>query len=207
VTITNPSGQSVERLLNVGWDSYLALLPGGGQTELGHTFPGDQIIMFSLPAQPLQTDAPAVLGIPANEMLMARWDPTRPGNGAYQIWPMIDPFEPGRAYWIKFPQETVVDIDGLLPATNQDYEVPVPLGWSQIGSPRLFSVDLASVRIEVGTTSLSFTQAVDQGYLQEGLYHFLPGLGYEMATSLEPYEGYWIRCLVPGGVRLVFPAQ
>jgi len=208
VTITNPQGQEVRRTINVGWDSYVAFLPGGGQAGLTHTFyrPGNGVLLISLPVEPLEAEAAAVLGIDPG-LLLARWDPSALPNGAYQIWPAIDPFAPGRGFWIKLFDNVTVDLEGVLPPEDRDYPVSVPLGWNQVGSPRRQAVAIADLEVQVGTAQLiSFTEAVNRGYLQQGFYRYVLGVGYEITDTISPFEGYWVRCLLPGGLRIIFPA-
>ncbi|HEY3398371.1 MAG TPA: hypothetical protein VGM19_12020 [Armatimonadota bacterium] len=207
--VTNPQGQKVTRAYNVGWDSYAAFPSGGGQAALTHTFtrPANGVLMISLPIDPLQSNAATLFGLDPAAVLLAHWDPTAPPDGAYQIYPRMDPMAPGRAYWVKLATDVQVNVAGVLPAENQDFSVPVGLGWNMIGSPRRSSVAVSSLKVQVGTaTAIPFADALTRGYLQTGLYRYVPGTGYQRADTVDPYEGYWLRCLVPGGVRLVFPA-
>ncbi|NLO72871.1 MAG: hypothetical protein GX100_02020 [candidate division WS1 bacterium] len=209
VQVANPQGQMVTRTINVGWDSYVTFLPGGGQAGLTHTWEkqGNGIIMMSLPVEPLQTNAAVVLGIDARKLLLARWDPTAPPDGAYRIWPTTEPFQPGRAYWLKLPADLTVNAEGLLPPPGQDYTVPLSLGWNMVGSPRQTPVLVTDLRVQTGTDeTISFAEAINRGLVQRGFYAYTPGTGYQLADTLDPFDGYWLRCLVPGGARLIFPA-
>ncbi len=210
VLITNPLGQQVERKLNVGWDGYTAFLPGGGQAGLTHTFrrEGTGMRMISFPLEPTESNAAALLGIDARRLLLARWDPTALPDGAYQIWPRIDPFSPGRGFWVKLYEDVTVDVQGILPPTDRTYALGVPLGWSMVGSPRRVNVPVSELTVQAGTDNpLPFADAVTNGWLQQGFYQYNPPTNaYEMADTIEPFEGYWLRCLMPGGVRVIFPA-
>ncbi len=208
VTVTNPLGQKVTRTVNVGWDSYVAFLPGGGQASVTHTFKrqGNGVMMISLPVEPLEQNAAALLGIDPARLLLARWDPGAPPSGAYQIWPRTDPFEPGRAFWIKLPGDLTVEVQGVLPPEDREYAVPLALGWNMVGSPRRQDVLVSNLKVQVGgDPAVSFAEALSKGYLQRGLYRYVPGAAYEIADTVRPFEGYWLRCLVPGGARLIFP--
>jgi hypothetical protein len=207
VRVTNPQSQVVSSTINVGWDSYVAFLQGGGQALLPtHTWTSGTILM-SLPVTPLQTNAATVLGLDPTKLLMARWDPSVPPNGAYHIWPNMENFTPGHAYWLKLTSSLTLSVQGLLPAEAQTYPVPVPLGWNMVGSPRQAAVPVANLQVQVGNNApIAFSDAVNQGLVQKGFYAYAPGTGYTITDILTPFDGFWLRCLVPGGIQLIFPA-
>ncbi len=209
VLVTNPQGQKVERVLNVGWDGYTAFLPGGGQAGLTHTFrrQGTGLVMMSLPVEPTETNAARLLGIDPARLLLARWDPTAPPDGGYQIWPRLEPFAPGRGYWLKLYGEVTVNVQGLLPAENQVFPLGVALGWNMVGSPRRTPVAVSDLQVQIGTDDpVPFADAISNGWLQQGFYSYDPvSNSYGMADTLQPFVGYWLRCLMAGGVRVLFP--
>ena len=207
VTVANPQGQIHTRTVNVGWDSYVIFLEGGGQAQIQHTFPAELMLM-SLPVQPTEPSAARVLGVPAEDLLLARWDPAVPPDGAYHIWPDIEPFAPGRGFWLRLLESRPVAVTGVLPPEDRDYPVPVELGWNMIGNPRRYSVDLADLKVQVGTDdAISLNEAFNQDYLQPGVFGYSQANGYELVDTLTPFSGYWLRCLTPGGARLIFPGQ
>ena len=208
VTTTNPDGDTFSRRVNVGWDSYVIFLEGGGQLATAHTFYAgtNGLLMISLPVIPEQTDAAQVLGVPADDLLMARWEPVRPPVGRYEIWPDIAPFAPGRGFWVRLFDDVTVDLSGVLPDENKSYAVPVELGWNIIGSPRLEPVPANDLQVEVGTTGpVSFSEAVARGWLRAEIYGYSQQSGYVVVETLEPFVGYWLRCLAAGGARVIFP--
>ncbi len=208
ITTTNPDGDTFTRTVNVGWDSYVIFLEGGGQSSATHTFlaGSNGLQMITIPVLAEETDAAKLLGIPPGELLLARWEPGGVPSGRYEIWPDIAPFAPGRGFWIRLFCDVTVDLSGVIPDEAASYAVPVKLGWNMIGSPRLQPVPLAQLQVEVGTQApVSFSQAVMNGWVQEGIYGYDQQSGYFLADTLQPFAGYWMRCLASGGARIIFP--
>ena len=207
VTYARTDGQQVTRQVNVGWDSYVVFLDGGGQSTVHVGLLANQLYMMSLPLTPLTDDAAATLGVSSNDMLMARYDPRATGTQLYRMWPQCDPFAPGRGYWLRLATAVDKDVAGVLPATGAEYRVPLNLGWNQIGIPRMGAVAVSDLKVAVGTQpEVSFNDAVTQKLVQNGLFNYDPLAGYQLQTSLLPLQGYWIRCLNAQGAQLVFPA-
>jgi hypothetical protein len=206
VTFTAGSGDKTSRTCNVGWDSYIFLMRGGGQTTVSVTFPAG-VEMICLPIYTLIPSASDLLGVPADKLLLARWDPSLSGSGRYRLWPDIDGFSPGKGYWVKLFADQPVSVKGMLPDPTLDFSVPLQFGWNQIGSPRLADVTLTDLRIQVGTNpSITWTDAVNRHFVQSTLYGYTTATGYVKADALKAFYGYWMRSLVNGEVRLIFPA-
>jgi len=69
-------------------------------------------------------------------------------------------------------------------------------------------VPIDQLQVEVGTQNpVSFTQAVANGWVQEGIYGYDQQNGYFLADTLQPFAGYWMRALASGEARLIFPAM
>ncbi|MGD9498609.1 MAG: FlgD immunoglobulin-like domain containing protein [Armatimonadota bacterium] len=206
ITFTNQQDQSISRVVNVAWDSYVTSLHGGGQVVLTHTWPAG-LHLISFPLRPLTQDLAALLGIPSDRLLVARWDPTIPGASKYQIWPRTDPVEPGRGYWLRTFDDLSLSLRGVLESEERPVVVPLKVGWNQIGSPRRGAVEVASLLFEAGgEAAVSYDQAVATQIIQEGLFGWSAASGYELSSQLVPFEGYWIRCLRGDGALMRFPA-
>jgi hypothetical protein len=52
---------------------------------------------------------------------------------------------------------------------------------------------------------VSFSQAWSTGLIGRVIWKYTPGTGYTEATTLDPWEGYWVKCNVPDGVVLIVP--
>ncbi len=204
ITYTDPGGHVYRRKVNVAWDSYVVFIRGGGQTQVSHTFRAG-LHMMSLPIYPLTPSVAEVLGLPETSFLMARWDP-RLGAGRYRIWPDMEPFTPGRAFWLRVYSDFTLNCTGILPDPELDFPVTIYLGWNMIGSPRLASVPVENLRIQEGTEpSMPFSEAVTNHLVQSTIYTYDASVGYVLADAIEPFAGYWIRSLKAGELRVIFP--
>lgn len=207
VTFTNSAGQKLTRQVNVGWDSYMVILDGGTQATLTHTYPRGLtgVHLISLPVTPTAPSAADALGVPATDLLLARWDPAELPDGRYRIWPDCPPLEYGRGFWLKCLSDLNLTVTGIQAPESDRIAVPLELGWNMIGSPRLSPVTVDSLKVQVGTdTPLTWTEAVTQRIVQQGIFSYEETAGYLPATELAPFEGYWVRALTSGGCRLLF---
>lgn len=208
VTFRNAAGQPVARKFNIGWDSYCCLIDSGTLAAANHTYSYNLngMYLMSLPLQPVSADASAVLGIPANQLLLAWWDPLRQGDDKYRLWPSFIFRNPGNGYWLRVLQDVTVNLEGIQVDTTQPYEVTVGGGWNIIGNPRLNPVALKDIQVRQGDgQALSWANAVKARLVQDSLFGYNQSTGYEVKDTLQPWLGYWMRCLTPTGVTLIFP--
>jgi hypothetical protein len=160
---------------------------------------------MSLPVAPTTQSASELLGIPASDLLIARWDPTVSPDGAYNVWPDCEPFAPGKGFWLRVLSDVGTMITGVKPAEDQRILVPLELGWNMIGSPREFAVAASDLKVQIGTEApVSLAEAVSSRIVQTGIYAYDASEGYVLADTLQPFAGYWIRVLNRTGCRLAF---
>ncbi len=210
VTFTDAQSNTVSRTVNVAFDSYDVLLTAGAQAGVAHSFPVGQngLYLMSVPVLPLLGDPAAALGIPPDQFMLARWKPNATGGGGYDIYPAIDSFQPGRGYWLKVLSDVTVGVDGIAPPTTDDVVVQLYAGWNMIGCARSVGVDLGQLLLQRGASdSSSWDDAVTNGWIQSGVWGYDQTNGYSPATQLAPWGGYWVRCLLPEGLSLIFPAD
>jgi hypothetical protein len=209
VTFDDGNGNVVTHTVNVGWDSYGVMLPAGTRSGLAKNFPygTSGLYLMSVPVWPIESDPARALGIAPDQMLLARWKPNAPGGGRYEIYPTIDPMAPGRGYWLRVLADTTIAVDGLLPSNTDDVSTPLYPGWNMIGCGRNHNVELGELLVQRGASdSQPFADAITDGWVQAGLWAYSQQSGYELTQRLQPFEGYWMRCLLPEGVTLIFPA-
>ncbi|HOK53640.1 MAG TPA: hypothetical protein PKV43_04200, partial [Armatimonadota bacterium] len=212
ITYSPTTGSPVTKVANVGPGSYLAIInaPVAAKT-LTHTYTAG-VQMMSVPMTTyMQDQAQALQGasgpaIPANQLLLARWNPTLTSNYKYEMYPRTPPFAPGRAYWVKFPSTTTVTVTGEVPDPTGRYRIGLVNGWNQIGGPFESPVAVSSLMVEKGNDEpVTFAQAWASGIVGKVIWRYTPNTGYTEATSLAPWEGYWIKCNAPDGAVLIVP--
>lgn len=207
VTFTDESGDQNQRTVNVAWDSYALFLRGGAHVTARHTY-RQGVHMMSLPLYTLSPSAPDVLGIAPERLLLARWDPRLGTSGRYRLWPDIDPFAPGKAFWLKVFEDTEVSVRGIPTDPVVDFPVALSFGWNMVGVPRQFAVNVTDLRVQLGTDPpVTFDEAVARHWVQASIFGYSMQRGYERVERLLPYLGYWVRSLVTSEVRLLFPPE
>lgn len=91
-----------------------------------------------------------------------------------------DTMQPGTGYWLKFDSIQTISTRGF-PITQES--VAVTIGWNLIGT----------VTQNVSTASI---QSVPPGIVSSLYYGYQQG--YQSATTLEPWRGYWVKSNQPG---------
>lgn len=213
ITYTPTTGSQVVKTVNVGPGGYQAIInsPAAAST-LFHTFTAG-LRMMSVPMTTFEQDQSRALqdgsgspAIPADKLLLARWNPLLADAYKYEMYPRTPPFTPGRAYWLKLSSSTNVTVIGESPDPGSDWRVGLVNGWNQVGTPFATSVAVSTLLIEKGNDEpITFAEAWSRGLVGKIIWKYTPGSGYSEAATLEPWEGYWFKCNVPDGVVLTIP--
>jgi hypothetical protein len=104
---------------------------------------------------------------------------------AYQcIYVTCNPLVNGTGYWLNFPSRQSVSMTG---AQRTRDTLELTTGWNMIGS--------LSSPVSIGSI-----EEIPSGIVTS-LYFGCPGSGYEIASSIEPMAGYWVKVRQDG--RLV----
>lgn len=209
LTVKDTNGNTVAvRQVNLGYgEAVLTLEATESAQTLTHSFSAG-LQMISLPIQPFATDNADALGMPHNQFLLAHWRQDTPGDNKYALYPTAPPFRPGVGYWIKLRNNHIADIRGIVPRPDQNFTIATTYGWNQIGNPFTTPVDVADIQVQyLLNDPVSFATAVSKGWIGGKIWRYNPSTNsYEEATTLQPWEGYWLRVLVTEGVTLTFPA-
>ena len=199
------------------------LVPAGQSVvTLSHPFAqGPQ--MLSIPLRPLQNDLAAALGIPTQKALLAQWRDGSQGASAdspdnYRRYPTLPLYQPGYGLWASFVTNTTSVVVGESQDDQDSVSAALLFGWNQIGSPYSSGPIQASTNVTVqynGTEDTLSNAILKNGWVQAGIIGFSGGYvdiensAQATATSvafdkLVPWQGYWIRVLVPEGVTLTY---
>lgn len=214
-------GTEVQREFNLPLEQAIVIFPlAGASSPLSHHFPAGRQ-MISLPAWPNSSDEADVLGIPRDQLLLARYRPEQVGNFLYQLYPETPPFRPGLGYWLDLPEARTVEFVGERGQPNvvvekkgggQEafYQLPLAVGWQQIGNPYPdFALSVEDIQVQRGSDAqVSMAQARTNGWVGYSVWEYT-GQGYASTTRLEPWRGYWLQVLPESevGVTLFFPEK
>lgn len=199
----------------------------GGNNPIGAINQGWNLI--SLPAIPTNPDPGAVFdefggGLDGR---MYRWDAATQSLTMYDVWA---PEAFGNmlltdGYWLDLsyvPQgQTNVCFEGITDNDNTDMWISLPkAGWSIIGCPFSYPVDMGTIEVTDGTVTVPIATARDNRWINTLGYWWdnsIPGGGggslktmgledeWPETTTLEPWHGYWIQVL-KDNIALIVPA-
>lgn len=209
ITIKDSSGNTVAvRRVNLGYqEAVLAIEATDSAQTLTHSLSAG-LQMISLPILPFATDNADALGVSPSQFLLAHWRQDTPGDNKYLLYPTAPPFRPGVGYWVKLRSSVIADIRGVTPRTDQNFTLATTYGWNQIGNPFTTPVDVSDIEVQyLLNDPVPFATAVSKGWVGGTIWRYNPSTNsYESTTTLQPWEGYWLRVLAAEGVTLTFPA-
>ena len=154
--------------------------------------------MISVPASLIDRNPTGVLGQNLNPSSPTTynkksWRLFRWVRGQYLEHPSVGQFDPGKAFWVIAHTPTTIDAGDAVSTTDRIRTVTLSPGWNQIGTPYLFPVHVSTI--------LAGNPA---GIIEPTMWHWT-GSGYEQATELKPWHGYWIQSLASSNIELKIP--
>lgn len=120
-----------------------------------------------------------------------------PSTEIYNEFPEIDPFTPGKAFWL-IVRDDNIRLDsgiGTSVSTNQPFEITLQGGWNDIANPFVFAVDWNDVSVTSGDPADIMGPYT---YQDDWL---LPS----QVTTLQPWEGYSVFSQVDGITIAIAP--
>ncbi len=164
------------------------------------------IHLFTVPLLPTAFDEAEALGIPSEELLLARWNPLRVGDSKYEFYPRITtPMMPGVGYWIKLLRDTTIRVEGTPIPSDQPYEIPLYGGFNQVGNPFARDLPVGEILVMFGNEGpVGLAEAERRGWVQNAIWVWDRVQGYQLAQTVRQWQGFWVRSLRASGVRLVF---
>lgn len=211
---------TVSRLVNVVDIRQNVILRANAAGSITVDLP-EALSLISLPLTPLingqaPADPAVVFGIPQEQLILARWQPDDPGVSKYRFYPNVPPIEPGMGFFLKPPgPKPDLSIAGIAPPPDQPVVVHLLPGWNNMGFPfnSTTPLPISQLLIAEGDPGIDLDQGIPlseaaaQGLVEGSIFDFVAGRTPESdaVSQLERFKGYWIRCLRPDGVQLVFP--
>ncbi|MCC6730939.1 MAG: hypothetical protein IT208_16550 [Chthonomonadales bacterium] len=225
ITFTDSQGNATSRRVNTGYGEYVVEFhvddPVQGRTHIFAAGPA----MISFPIQPLRPKAAEALLDPTtgqplfNEgnLLLAQWRQTLTGDDKYLRYPTLDPLQPGKGYWSNFGSAVSATVKGRVLTDQSEVSLALLHGWNQIGNPYETAVPIANLQFQyqADNVPVNLAAAIERGWIvaqavptvgQVAVWRWDQTLGYVPASTLEPWQGYWIRVLVSEGVTITYPS-
>ncbi|MGQ9729503.1 MAG: hypothetical protein ACUVSC_13480, partial [Candidatus Fervidibacter sp.] len=191
---------------NAAFDFYcLMVLARPSVTVMEVTLPAG-IHLFSVPLLPTAFDEAEALGIQPEELLLARWNPLRPGEFKYEFYPRITtPLMPGIGYWLKLLRDTTIRVEGTPIPINEPYQIPLYGGFNQVGNPFARDLPVGEILVAFGNEGpVGLAEAEQRAWVQNAIWVWSRERGYQLAQTVKQWQGFWVRALRPSGLRLVF---
>ncbi|HET6382600.1 MAG TPA: hypothetical protein VFJ58_04340 [Armatimonadota bacterium] len=161
------------------------------------------LVMLSLPYSS-SDDLASLLGLtllPDGAADIATYDPV---GGQYLQYPHLPGPDgksavPGRGYWaLEKGSHTLQPAQSSPNASPMD--LTLPAGWNMIGDPYPYPLPVSSLQVVASGTPESFSAAVTAGIVGSTIWTWdNVGGQYVAATTLSPYEGYWIYVAAAAG--------
>lgn len=206
-TFEDVSGERIERQVNVGYFDYALVDFMERRGVLTHSFvPGNsKLQLISFPAWPVGLDEPAVLGLDREDVLLAAWQADLAGEDKYRLYPDLPPIEPGRGYWLKSKGPVSVEFPADAIDIERPYRVQLEPGWNLVGLPLQTNLSTSALRFDRAGALVGFSQAVQNGWVRSVFYGYdSAGGSYQEVKSLQPWQGFWVRCIVADGCNMLF---
>ena len=198
VRATDPSGNTRESAIQGLTTTITNLQSSGLSLPSGGHLKAKDFRMISIPAILDNRNPVAVLspnfntGTPdqydSNIWRLFRW------NGSdYTEYPSAGQLDPGKAFWVVARKPSEISIPTATTASNVQRSLLLAPGWNQVGNPYLFPVAVSAI-----------LDGTPPGLVDQAFWHW-DGQEYRPATTLEPWQGYWVKNLTSGTVDLPIP--
>lgn len=202
----NVWGNRLGLVLHIG--EFTTYSPPGGLVG------GVQAVGF--PVRPFEMDTAALLGLPSNQTLVARW---KAGRFDYERWPSLEPFDVGEGFYVRMPSAfpgfqisgRQLGKQGFLPVT-----VALQPGWNQVVNPFPNDVSFSDLTVQRGAEfPTTWSAAISSGWLGADVFQFTPGSpdphsGVPEGGTLSPINFFpagravFVRVLVSEGLSITF---
>jgi hypothetical protein len=99
----------------------------------------------------------------------------------------------GQGYWVRFPINVAVTLQGTPTPTNTPFVIPLHAGWNMVGDPFPFTVPLSSLTFNKESKSFSSAISGSSPLIGSSVYSYNSSTNaYVTANTLSPSVGYWV---------------
>lgn len=134
--------------------------------------------------------------LPTNQNIDSWWTDRNHTSGVYEFnngYQSTTTLEPGVGYWLDNSGETIYNTGDEWPSSGinlvDNNPINIVEGWNLVGV----------YNFSVATNLITTTPA---GILSGSFFRYIPNVGYQIATTLEPGNAYWIQSTGIGVMNL-----
>jgi len=175
------------------------------------------VSMIAIGAETEETDMAKLLGLDAETLKLARWDPVVEAYRTYQANPN-DPFlqqAPGRGFWLRLDEPLMLNIAGQ-PIETETFTISLAAGWNQLGNPFASDLRWQGVKVAARGTEFTLAQSNMAGITADYAWTWDPySRSYRLVTEYEGFgdktvgeaRGFWFlayescQLILPSGVQ------
>ncbi len=198
-TVKNASGATIAvQQLNLGYEQAFVVLEAQEVDTISINIPAGLSLM-GLPCWPYVIDSATLLGMPANQLLLARWTPELAQEDRYVLYPNTPAFAPGRGFWLKTSTPIARTVTGKVAQTGAP--IALAYGWNMIANPFITTLSRSQLQIRYRNDNpVSYSDAIARQYIGP-MFRYNPANGaLEQTETLAPFEAAWVRVFVAEGV-------
>ncbi|MBW2060916.1 MAG: hypothetical protein JRI95_05055 [Deltaproteobacteria bacterium] len=192
-------------------DSVSVTLPAGATTAHYRIL---SIPLMTEARNPVDLLGPQIGIYDTTLMRIAHWDhhPAPAHFGEFNDWDETDNVKPGDAAWFLFRYGKTLTFEGTKtptatgPGDQQGYFVDIYNGWSQIGNPFNFAIDVDSIIVIDSPTGGEELLVNAANEITQQVFWVWVNGDYEPAVTLPAGTGGWVKKLTSGSGSLFFPA-
>ncbi len=113
---------------------------------------------------------------------------------------------PGKGFWIVSLNDATISLTGTAVDQTADYDVTIPDGWSMIGNPFDFHVNVDGITVVSSGGGEVALGSENNALTLPDLYYWDAGISdYIVVTQLSPNKGYWIKNKSGGELTIKIP--
>jgi len=120
-----------------------------------------------------------------------------PYQNSYVASPSVpaDTLRVGQAYWVRFPDQMYITLQGIATPTNTVFRLPLQAGWNMIGNPFPVNVNIQELKVDTLASSGALPIATST-LVSLPLYSYDQGsnayVQHNKTDVMQPYVGYWL---------------
>ncbi len=170
--------------------------------------------LVGFPFEFVDPEPSAALGIPPEELKLARYDPAIRNYLVYRRDLQFNVLERGIGYWLKLPVDRSFVFTNIKPFTTNQVVVPIKRGWNLLSNPFPWQMYLQGFHIVDNADPIRvdvIEGAMERGKIRSTIFVWkndptIPPYGGEYVAKIgsripiAPFQGFWLYSEMEGNI-------